>query len=177
MQSFTKKEYDNYIRQKDKCIFKNPEDEYLWASLQIKKCSKCLSDKKLCDFNGNTSGTDAFNKDGYRLRRPECNECTKSINKGKIHAKNKAKELGISYIAPNETLCSVCNKSASPGNNIVFDHCHTTNIFRGYCCNSCNRSIGVLGDNVDGLLRAINYLLKTEKIKIAQNDNGELIKI
>ena len=60
---------------------------------------------------------------------------------------------------------------------MVFDHCHVNNIFRGYCCNSCNRSIGVLGDNVDGLLKVMNYLLKTEKSKIIQNEEGKLIKI
>jgi len=174
--TFSKKEIENYIRQKDKCIFNNPKDEYLWARAQLKTCSKCLVQKRLCDFNGNTSGTDAFNKDGYRLRRPECNECTKNVSKGKTEAKNKAKELGILYVAPKETLCGVCNKPASSGNSIVFDHCHVNNVFRGYCCNSCNRSIGVLGDNVDGLLRALNYLLKNEKTTIIQNANGELIK-
>ena len=175
--SFTEKEIKNYDRQKDKCIFKTPEDEYKWAKTQKKTCSKCLTEKILSDFNGNTSGTDAFDKNGYRLRRPECNICTKNVSKGKTEAKKKAKELGISYVAPEGTLCAVCNKPSSSGNCMVFDHCHINNIFRGYCCNSCNRSIGVLGDNVDGLLKAINYLLKTEKSKIIQNEEGELIKI
>jgi hypothetical protein len=138
---------------------------------------KCLSEKKLYEFNGNTSGTDAFDKNGYRLRRPECNNCTKNVNRGKSEAKKKAKELGILYTAPKDTICGICNKPASKGNNIVFDHCHLSNTFRGYCCNSCNRSMGVLGDNVDGLLRALNYLLKTEKNHIIQNENGELVKM
>jgi hypothetical protein len=175
--SFTKQEIENYNRQKDKCVFKTPMEEYLWAKTQQKTCSKCFTEKKLCEFNGNTSGTDAFDKNGYRLRRPECNKCTKDASKGKTEAKKKAKELGISYIAPEGTLCAVCNKPSSTSNGIVFDHCHVNNIFRGYCCNSCNRSIGVLGDNVDGLLKALNYLLKTEKHTIIQNENGELEKI
>ena len=174
---FTKKEIENYNRQQDNCFYKNPNDEYLWAKTQKKTCSKCLIEKNLCDFNGNTSGRDAFDKNGYRLRRPECNECTKNVNNGKCQAKKKAKDLGISYTAPEGILCAVCNKSATSGNGIVFDHCHTKNIFRGYCCNSCNRSIGVLGDNIDGLLNALNYLLKSEKCIIIQNENGELIKL
>ena len=174
---FTEKEIENYNRQKDKSLFKNPKEEYKWAKTQKKTCSKCFEEKKLCDFNGNTSGTDAFDKNGYRLRRPECNKCTKDVSKGKTEAKKKAKELGISYIAPTGTLCAVCGKPPSRGNGLVFDHCHENNIFRGYCCNSCNRSIGVLGDNVDGLIRVINYLLKTENCTIIQNEKGELVKI
>ncbi len=172
--TFTKNEVENYIRQKDKCIFNNPEEEYLWAKTQKKICSKCSLEKKLCDFNGNTSGADAFDRNGYRLRRPECNVCTKIANRGKSEAKKKAKQLGIPFNAPEGTRCEVCDKQSTPGNGIVFDHCHINNIFRGYCCNSCNRSIGVLGDNVPGLVKALNYLLKTEKRNIII-ENGELI--
>lgn len=175
--SFTKKEIENYTRQQSKCVFKNPYDEYIWAKTQTKICSKCMKEKRLCDYMGNTSGTDAFDKSGLRLRRPECTECTKNVAKGKTQAKKSAKELGISYVAPEGTLCAICEKPASVGNSMVFDHCHINNVFRGYCCNSCNRSIGVLGDNVDGLLKALNYLLKTEKINIIQNEKGELVKV
>ena len=88
-QIFTKKEIENYIRQQEKSIFKNANDEFLWAKTQKKNCSKCLLEKRLCDFNGNTSGCDAFDKNGYRLRRPECNACTKNVSKGKTEAKKK----------------------------------------------------------------------------------------
>ena len=172
---FTEKEKENYSRQKDKCFFKTPKDEFLWSKKQNKTCSKCQKVKLLIDFNGNTSGTDAFDKDGYRLRRPECNECTKKVSKGKQEAKKAAKKLGIPYIPPEGTLCAVCNKPPSKGNGLVFDHSHDLNTFRGYCCNSCNRSIGVLGDNVDGLLKALNYLLKSEKCDIEFKD-GKFVK-
>jgi hypothetical protein len=174
LQKFTKTELDNYTRQSTKCKFKTPQEEYDWAKTQPKVCSKCQVTKTLVDFRGNTSGTDAFDRDGYRLRRPECTVCTKSVSKGKNEAKKKAKELGIPYVAPEGTVCAVCNKPPSKGNCLVFDHCHELNVFRGYCCNSCNRSMGILGDNVQGLLNAVNYLLKTEKNKIVQNEDGIL---
>ena len=100
--SFTEKEIKNYDRQKDKCIFKTPEDEYKWAKTQKKTCSKCLTEKKLSDFNGNTSGTDAFDKNGYRLRRPECNICTKNVSKGKTEAKKKQKNWGFHMLRRKE---------------------------------------------------------------------------
>ena len=175
--SFTEKERQHYVRQSSKCHFKTPDEEYNWAKTQLQICTKCSKEKALTEYNGNTSSSDAFDKSGIRLRRKECKHCTANAGKGKTLAKKLAKKMGISYVAPKGTLCAVCKKPASSGNGMVFEHCHVANVFRGYCCNSCNRSIGVLGDDVDGVLRVLNYLLKTEKVSIFQNENGELVKV
>ena len=172
---FSKKEYENYVRQKDKAVFSSPEEEFDWASTETKICIKCGVEKNLTCFSGNTSGCDAFNKNGYRLRRPECVECTKIVSAGKNIAKKIAHDQGIAFMAPPGTKCSVCNKLQSSNNKLVFDHCHKKNIFRGYCCNSCNRSLGVLGDDIGGLINALNYLLITDKVKIKQSDDYSLV--
>jgi len=171
---FTNYERDHYIKQKDKAHFTSPEEEYSWSETQHKTCSKCKEEKLLIQFNGNTSGTDAFDKLGYRLRRPECGDCTKKANKGKDYAKQLAKKNGISYKAPEGATCAICLKLPVKGNGLVFDHCHKQQTFRGYCCNSCNRSMGVLGDNIEGILNVINYLLKTDPTKIIQAEDGTL---
>jgi len=75
-----------------------------------------------------------------------------------------AKEKGIPYEAPEGTKCAVCDCLPSKGNGLVFDHHHELKIFRGYCCNSCNRSMGVLGDTTQSLLKALKYLNKTDKL-------------
>jgi hypothetical protein len=168
------KEKENYIRQKDKCKFKSAEEEYEWAKTQEKKCSKCKIIKTRIDFTGNTSGTDAFDRNGYRLLRPECKECKKKSYNGKTQAIKNAKTMNIQHKPPEGTLCSICQEPEKKGDAIVFDHDHLSNTFRGYCHNSCNRSLGVLGDNVEGLIRAINYLNKSEKHKIIQDENGML---
>lgn len=173
---FGEKEQNNYIRQRDKAHFACPEDEYKWGVTEFKVCTKCGENKSLNCYKGNTSGTDAFDKSGYRLRRPECEDCTKKASEGKRKAKDIAKKEGILFKAPDGTICAICEKPASKGNGLVFDHCHEKSIFRGYLCNSCNRSMGVLGDNVQGLLVAINYLLKSEITKIIQDTDG-LLKI
>ena len=41
--------------------------------------------------------------------------------------------------------------------DIVFDHCHKRSVFRGWLCNTCNRSIGCLGDDTKGTIK-INKL-------------------
>jgi len=169
----TKNEHNLYIKQKYKAKFDTAEEEYEYASNSEKRCSKCESMKKLNEYSGNTSGCDAFDKEGYRLRRPECKDCSKKANKGKNDAIKLAELIGIPYKAPEGTKCSLCEKLPKKGDGLVFDHCHKTNTFRGYLHNSCNRSLGVLGDNVHGLIRAVNFLQKYEKKNITQ-DKGHL---
>ena len=173
--NITINEQNLYTKQAKKVKFKTAEEENEYAKQNQKKCSKCNLMKTLIEYTGNTSGCDAFDMDGYRLRRPECKNCTKEIAKGKNESKKNAKELGISYEAPDGTNCALCGKLSKKGDRLVFDHCHKTNTFRGYLHNSCNRSLGVLGDDINGMLRAINFLNKFEKKKITQNINtGEL---
>ena len=152
------KERSHYARawEAGACNFQTPEREYEWAINQCKKCTKCYTNKPLTDFMNNTSGRDAFDKNKYRLRRPECRECNKSANKGKNQAIKLAKENGISLKAPDGTECELCGKTTS----IVFDHDHVNNVFRGWLCDPCNRSMGVLGDSAQSILSAVAYLAK-----------------
>lgn len=57
-------------------------------------------------------------------------------------------------IAPEN--CECCNAKAIK--TLHLDHDHKTGKFRGWLCRPCNQAIGMLGDDVAGLLRAISYL-------------------
>lgn len=172
---FSENEYKLYVTQKEKSKFDSPEEEYeKHSSLNSKICSKCEKNKKLVEYRGNTSGCDGFDRHGYRLRRPECMDCTMNANKGKLIAKKYAKEHGMSLTPPEGTVCEICGVD-KPGDKLVFDHCHRTNRFRGWVHNSCNRSVGVLGDDVESILKVFNYLNKTENVRVSQEEDGTLV--
>jgi hypothetical protein len=57
------------------------------------------------------------------------------------------------------TPCANCFEVTEP-KDLRMDHCHETHKFRGYLCHTCNTGIGSLGDNIEGLERAIRYLEK-----------------
>jgi len=173
---FTKNEYTKYRTQQNKCKFSSPEDEYEWAKKQFKNCSKCDIEFNLTYYIFNTSGSDAFDKNGFRLRRPECKDCTNKHLKSRKIAKQKRKVLNLPNIPSIEETCGICNKKSSTNNSLVFDHDHKTNEFRGYLYNNCNKSLGRFNDNIDGLIKCINYLQITDKCVIIQDKNGKLTK-
>lgn len=52
--------------------------------------------------------------------------------------------------------CGICGKKDS----LIVDHCHETNIIRGVLCGTCNTAIGLLGDNLEGVQKAYDYLFR-----------------
>lgn len=58
--------------------------------------------------------------------------------------------------------CKLCgiHVSAFTGKKkkLCVDHCHKTGKVRGLLCESCNSMLGMAKDNVDTLLRAVDYL-------------------
>ena len=59
---------------------------------------------------------------------------------------------------PKSETCDCCGVVPTKDNPLHLDHDHQTGKFRGWLCGRCNRSIGQLGDSVEGLMRAIHYL-------------------
>lgn len=75
------------------------------------------------------------------------------------------RQYGISMQQFEELLvhqgggCAICAKPIEAlRRRMNIDHCHETNMVRGVLCSGCNTGLGHLGDNLDGLLRAVAYL-------------------
>ena len=62
---------------------------------------------------------------------------------------------------PRPELCECCGER--PDKRVLaLDHDHVTGGFRGWLCWKCNAAIGKLGDNSQGLRRALHYLERVE---------------
>lgn len=58
--------------------------------------------------------------------------------------------------------CAICGKTPEQlGYRLYIDHCHSTGKLRGLLCNNCNTGLGALGDNIEGVAKALNYLIKS----------------
>lgn len=58
-------------------------------------------------------------------------------------------------------LCACCSREVPI---LYVDHDHITGNIRGLICQQCNAGIGLLGDNLEGLLNAVVYLQKDCKL-------------
>jgi len=158
-------EYKYYTDNADKAKFKSPEEELEYAKSNFKKCIKCGELCSLDNFKGNTSGSSPFDKNGYRYRRGECISCSKKYQKGKSTAIKLAKLNGLPTKAPEGAICGICGR----GDNLCFDHNHTgDNSFRGWLCNGCNISIGILSSHgkrteFDAIMDVLKYLVNNQK--------------
>lgn len=55
-----------------------------------------------------------------------------------------------------QSSCEICGSEKE----LCYDHDHTTMEFRGVLCRGCNRSLGQLGDSLEGILKVVDYLRK-----------------
>jgi hypothetical protein len=79
--------------------------------------------------------------------------CRKCINEDvRINARHKKTNP-----SPKNSKCECCGRVA----NLHCDHSHNkSKKFRGWICGKCNTGIGMLGDSVVGVRRALKYLQK-----------------
>ena len=80
---------------------------------------------------------------------------------------NLVKKYGIDIEFYNKLLekqegkCSICLSEKNKIKNrdrLEVDHCHSTGKIRGLLCSSCNRALGLLGEDSRRLKRALEYL-------------------
>ena len=117
----------------------------------------------------------AWGRAYYENNKEELNAKHKAYHK-KNRDKKRARELkrkfGISLHEYDLMLTEQKGKCACCGihqNELTMrfavDHDHDTGLIRGLLCHICNTGIGKLGDNIEGLMKALNYLEKHELTK------------
>ncbi len=162
----------------------NPIVEVLKMTEPIveKACIDCKEMKPLTEYYHSKQ-----NKSGYHGQCKSCLEIKAKIyrasNPEKVRQWSRTTSLWAYYrltleeydklAAQQKGLCALCgNPPATEGRHtrLQVDHCHKTGRIRGLLCNSCNNALGRLGDSVEGLQRAVDYLIKADECLPLQND-------
>jgi hypothetical protein len=112
--------------------------------LDKKICPKCNIEKPIEDFRTRQRSEDNTTTRSYT----NCKSCEQKINTLLIKLRKESPQ--------QPENCECCGKKTD---KLYLDHCHNLNTFRGWICNNCNVGLSRLGDNIDGLVKALNYLL------------------
>jgi hypothetical protein len=69
-------------------------------------------------------------------------------------------------LAEIDHCCEICGQHESESyRGLKVDHCHDTKENRGMLCQNCNNGLGHFKDDIDSLLRAVEYLLEDKSKK------------
>jgi hypothetical protein len=119
-----------------------------------KTCTVCDTElPATTEYFGKNSTSNTPNKQGLIPTRPECKKCTSKANKDLRKAKKLA---GNPLTPPLGTPCDLCSKVHKKP--LCFDHDHKTLVHRGWLCQNCNQGLGRLGDSIESIQRALNYV-------------------
>lgn len=122
----------------------------------MKICPKCCNDLPLNNYNKNQRVCRSCQSDYY-----QSNKTQHLLNVKASKYRRRGSRYGITpeeYDAikiSNNGLCHICRVKVAT----EIDHDHITGKVRGHLCTGCNTGLGKLGDSVEGLKRALDYLM------------------
>ena len=135
----------------------------------MKSCPMCDEVKPVAKFHKNKSTADGL--------CTYCKQCSSQYEKDRWHKRKPVAQeryFRQTYnLTPNQIeqmledqggVCAICGEE--PKRRVV-DHCHDSGRVRGILCDTCNRCLGLLKDNVDVLMSAAAYLIQNEDVLAA----------
>jgi len=114
----------------------------------------CTGEKKTCKICNKEQSIKNFYKSGVTITDSRCIFCSNLERSWRYKERPKFEHL-------NKGHCDSCGKKSNKP--LHFDHDHSAWKFRGFLCPPCNLGIGLLGDNIQGLNKAIEYLNKQKE--------------
>lgn len=132
------------------------------VEIQIKTrvCTFCRIEKLLIEFNKHNGR----NSDNVQDWCKQCRRENISITKYGIST--------IEEILKQNNICLICKQKFIIGDfkkDPNIDHNHLTGKFRGILCKECNILLGMAKDNIQILIKAIEYLKNNQ---IQENKTG-----
>lgn len=118
--------------------FKNEHEDFV-------ECATCKKEKPISSFYKQSN---VSSKTGQSWYHKNCKECFIKEQTFRNNTTHK-------YEDKKKETCDCCGIKTEKLN---FDHDHKTNDFRGWLCAQCNTGIGKLGDNIEGVKKALEYL-------------------
>ena len=114
-------------------------DESLWGPEELGRiCIYCEEEKSPSEYSPKPDRKDKLDT--------RCKSCMRKQRR----LRSKLKK----YSPPKPDVCECCGKVPRYW---VIDHDHETDKFRGHVCKSCNNAIGLLGDNLKGVMNVVKY--------------------
>lgn len=145
-----------------------PGKAYAAAEVECYYCIRERTGTKTCSACGEEKPLDQF--PGARNKVWRCKPCNlvynaqwRAANPEKVKAHHRKHGTGVDDETWQAALavtpaCPICLREWSEDLQPHADHDHATGRFRGPLCGPCNRSIGLLGEDVARMARAIAYL-------------------
>lgn len=108
--------------------------------------------RKICIHCGKRKNPKSFAKHKNRTGGLD-SRCKKCVKK---HAKIRQ---GLHKKVPEKPTVCECCKQVPKNGRWRLDHDYDNHYFRGWTCENCNWGLGYLGDDLEGITNAMNYLL------------------
>ena len=121
------------------------EDTFKDADGETRYCTKCNRDLPI----------NLFWIKSYGLSNTYMSNVCRPCDKKQTQIAN---ELKTKYMHLKGSCCEICEKQTE---DLVLDHDHSSGIFRGWLCQTCNTSLGKLGDSIEAIEKVYNYLKKS----------------
>ncbi len=127
------------------------------VTFQIDHCHTCRKDLQLCPACQESSPVIEF----YGCRSNGCAP-SRYCKKCRARARRAEKKYDVPINRFLKTLesqggvCAICTRG--PAADLVVDHCHAREKFRGLLCRKCNVGLGLFDDEPDFLRKGIEYL-------------------
>ena len=120
-----------------------------------KVCTRCDRQLPVDDFYRNRGTRDGL--------ASWCKSCLRA--KSLIYGRSKILDVDFNGAdadamwTAQQGRCAICQRPESEfKRSLHLDHCHATGRVRGLLCSGCNTAIGLMGDDTDRLLAAVQYL-------------------